>query len=79
MTNFSISHNVFYSDNFTPFVHIFDIIFLFDAKLEEPKIGIWDKWLITSAKSIDSGQVSVHSISRLKIFLLQVNFLMSKE
>ena len=28
------------SDNFTLFVHIFDIIFLFDAELEESKIGI---------------------------------------
>ena len=29
------------SDNYTQFVHIFDITFLFAAKLEEPKIGIW--------------------------------------
>ena len=28
------------SDNCLPFVHIFDIIFLFAAELEEPKIGI---------------------------------------
>ena len=28
------------SDNCTPFVHIFDIIFLFAAELEKPKIGI---------------------------------------
>ena len=28
------------SDNCTPFVHIFDIILLFTAELEEPKIGI---------------------------------------
>ena len=27
-------------DNCTPFVHIFDIIFLFTPELEEPKIGI---------------------------------------
>ena len=32
------------SDNCTPFVHIFDI-FLFDAELEEPKIGISGKGL----------------------------------
>ena len=35
------------SDNFipilSPFVHVFDIISLFDAELEEPKIGIWGK------------------------------------
>ena len=31
----------FQSDNCTPFVNIFDIIFLFAAELEEPKIGIW--------------------------------------
>ena len=36
------------SDNCTPFVHIFDIIFLFAAELEEPKIGIWGKWLMFS-------------------------------
>ena len=36
MSNFSFSHNVFYSDNCTPFVHIFDLIFLFAAELEEP-------------------------------------------
>ena len=28
------------SDNYTTFVHIFDIIFFFAAELEEPKIGI---------------------------------------
>ena len=29
----------------SPFVHIFDIISLFAAELEEPKIGIWGKGL----------------------------------
>ena len=29
----------------SPFVNIFDIIFLFAAKLEEPKIGKWGKGL----------------------------------
>ena len=33
------------SDNCTPIVHIFDIIFLFAAELEEPKIGISGKGL----------------------------------
>ena len=33
------------SDNCTSFVHILDIIFLFAAELEEPKIGIWGKGL----------------------------------
>ena len=33
------------SDNCTPFVNIFDIIFLFAAELKEPKIGIWGKGL----------------------------------
>ena len=33
------------SDICTPFVHIFDIIFLFPAELEEPKIGIWGEGL----------------------------------
>ena len=32
-------------DNCTPFVHIFDNIFLFAAELEEPKIDIWGKGL----------------------------------
>ena len=31
------------SDNCTPFDHIFDILFLFAAELEEPKIGIRGK------------------------------------
>ena len=34
------------SDNCTPFVHIFDIISLFAAELEKPKIGILSKGLI---------------------------------
>ena len=29
----------------SPFVHIFDIIFLFDAEFEEPKIGVSGKGL----------------------------------
>ena len=33
------------SDKCTPFVHIFDIIFLFAAELQEPKIGICGKGL----------------------------------
>ena len=33
------------SDNYIPFVHIFDIKFLFAAELEEPKIGSWGKGL----------------------------------
>ena len=32
-------------ENCTPFVHIFDIIFIFAAALEEPRIGIWGKGL----------------------------------
>ena len=36
------------SDNCTPFVHIFDIIFSFAAELEEPEIGISGKGLISS-------------------------------
>ena len=32
-------------DNCTPFVHIFDIIYLFNAELEKLKIGIWGKGL----------------------------------
>ena len=34
-----------HSDYCTPFVHIFDIIFLFSAELEEPKIGKLGKGL----------------------------------
>ena len=30
----------------SPFVNIYDIISLFAAQLEEPKIGMWDKGLI---------------------------------
>ena len=35
------------SDNCTPFVQIFDIIFLFAAELEAPQIDIWYKGLMT--------------------------------
>ena len=41
-----LSHNVFYSSHdVSPFVHIFDIISLFAAELEKPKIGISGKEL----------------------------------
>ena len=30
----------------SPFVHIYDIISLFAAELEDPKIGIWGKGLM---------------------------------
>ena len=36
------------SNNCTPFVHIFDIIFLFVAELEESKLGISGKGLTQS-------------------------------
>ena len=36
------------SDNCNPFVHVFDIIILFAAELEEPKIGISGKGLSRS-------------------------------
>ena len=36
------------SDNCTPFVHIFDIIFSFAAEMEEPKIDIRGQGLTTS-------------------------------
>ena len=35
----------------SPFVNISDIMFLFAAKLEEPKIGIWGKGLSLSQTS----------------------------
>ena len=45
-SNFFFSHNVFTrSDHCTTFVCIFDIIFLFAAEFEEPKIGISGKGL----------------------------------
>ena len=57
-SNFSFSHNVFYSDNcvpiwpyfstqiiVSPFGHIFDILSLFAAELEEPKIFVSGKGL----------------------------------
>ena len=40
------------SDNFTTFVHIFDIISLFAAELEEPKIGISGKKLKVHHRNI---------------------------
>ena len=47
MSDFFFSHNVFYSIRkiISPFVNIFDIISLFAAELEEPKIGMWGKGL----------------------------------
>ena len=36
------------SDNCIPFVHIFDIIFLFTAEMEKLKTGIWGKGLMWS-------------------------------
>ena len=33
------------SEIISPFVHIFDIIVLFAADLEEPEIGVWGKGL----------------------------------
>ena len=46
-SNFSFSHNVFKPNQIivSPFVHIFDIIFLFGAKFEKPKIGTSGKGL----------------------------------
>ena len=40
------------SDNCTPFVHIFYVIFLFAAELKEPKIGIWGNRLNDSVSFI---------------------------
>ena len=37
------------SDNYVPIVHVFDIISLFAAALEEPKIGICGKGLMRTA------------------------------
>ena len=39
------------SDNCTPFVHFFQIIYLFAAELEEPKIGISGKGLNTLGRT----------------------------
>ena len=52
MSNFFVSH-IFYSIRkiVFPFVNIFDIISLFAAELEEPKIGIWGKELMTLKKT----------------------------
>ena len=46
------------SDNCIPFVHIFYIIFLFAAELEEPKIGIWGKRLKTENMWLNSNAIS---------------------
>ena len=47
MSNFFFFHNVFYSVRkiVSPFINIFDIISLFAAELEQPKIGMWGKEL----------------------------------
>ena len=46
-SNFFFSHNVFYSinKNVSPFINIYDIISLFVAELEKPKIGMWGEGL----------------------------------
>ena len=45
-SNFSFFPKVFYSIRIvSPFVEIFDIVPLFDAEFEEPKIGISGKGL----------------------------------
>ena len=49
------------SDNCSPFVHTFDIIFLFDAELEEPLIDIWGKGLIYFAEGVKEDQPYVQS------------------
>ena len=48
MSNFFLSHNVFHwiRKIVSPFVNIFDIIYLFTGEFEEPKIGMWVKGLI---------------------------------
>ena len=55
MSDFSFSHNVFLLNQIivSPFVHIFDIISLFAAELEEPKIGISGKELKELEESMD--------------------------
>ena len=40
------------SDNCTPFVYIYDIIFSFAAELEELKIGIWGKGLRDHSREV---------------------------
>ena len=47
MSNFFFSHTVFLLNQkiVSPFIYIFDIISLFVAESEEPKIGIWSRGL----------------------------------
>ena len=76
------------SDYCTQFVHIFDIIFLFAAELEEPNIGIWGKGvkskltfyiMVKSRKDINN--VSCHydktemmlKVAKMKVYRLQNN------
>ena len=60
-----------------PFVHIFDIISLFAAELEEPKIGISGRGLNASANSIDTCQPtkSLHADLNRNSLLSVNNFL----
>ena len=57
MSNFLFSHNVFFSNRkvYPPFVNIFDIISLFAAEFEEPKIGILGKGLMKGMWKTASG------------------------
>ena len=52
MSNFSFSHNVFFSSgNCIPIVHIFVMVSVYIAELEEPKIGMSGKGLTFSQTS----------------------------
>ena len=53
MSSFSFFRNVFIQIIVSPFVHSFEIIFLFAAEVEEPKIGISGKGLIRSNAAFD--------------------------
>ena len=55
------------SHNCTSFVHMFDIIFLFAAELEEPKIGISGKALKLQCKQILTSKYSIKQKQQINI------------
>ena len=53
---------LFYQIFESPFVHIFDIISLFSAELEEPKIGILGKGLMSLLNPINPMPICIQRV-----------------
>ena len=65
------------SDNCIPFVHIYDIIPLFAAEFEEPKIGISGKGLFR-VKCIDLSVAKIFTLIDAKYMYITCRYLLQK-